>query len=219
MSVVAWRREVHPSQAALAGIQLPDLAVRIASLMDRSAFSRVFSLVPSLACLREESRKAGAPVILLDESLLGEMRLSEALASLPSLSPVIFLGGAARQAEAAAFMAQGNVDFVLKSGDFEYPAVALLERRLRAAWRTRESTLPERVKSAEELSSIFRHEINNPLTGILGNAELLLGHRDRLPAAETQRLQTIVELAVRLRENIRRLSVEWDTSMKSAQSR
>jgi signal transduction histidine kinase len=70
-----------------------------------------------------------------------------------------------------------------------------------------------------DLGEIFRHEINNPLTGILGNAELLLAHRDNLSDMETQRLQTVVDLAVRLRETIRRLSNAWErqpTSLKSA---
>ena len=96
---------------------------------------------------------------------------------------------------------------------------AFHERRLRASGREMDTFPGASVKSTDELSAIFRHEINNPLTGILGNAELLLGYRDRLPAAETQRLQTIVELAVRLRENIRRLSIEWGANVQSGRSR
>jgi signal transduction histidine kinase len=57
-----------------------------------------------------------------------------------------------------------------------------------------------------ELAEIFRHEINNPLTGTLGNAELLLAHGSRFNSTDVQRLQTVVELAVRLRETIRRVS-------------
>ena len=74
----------------------------------------------------------------------------------------------------------------------------------------------------DDVAEIFRHEINNPLTGILGNAELLLSHGVRLPTAGTQRLQTVVDLAVRLRETIRRLSDAWDSQTrlpKSAASR
>jgi signal transduction histidine kinase len=66
----------------------------------------------------------------------------------------------------------------------------------------------------EELSGDFgevlRHEVNNPLTGILGNTELLLARRDRLPPAAVERLETIAGLAVRLRETVRRLSNAWD---------
>ena len=62
---------------------------------------------------------------------------------------------------------------------------------------------------------ILRHEMNNPLTGILGNAELLLAevrrkNDGRLPNGGQQRLETIAALAVRLRETVRRLSQECE---------
>jgi hypothetical protein len=41
---------------------------------------------------------------------------------------------------------------------------------------------------------------------MLGNAELVLAHEDRMSVTDAQRLRTIVDLAVRLRETIRRLS-------------
>jgi signal transduction histidine kinase len=68
---------------------------------------------------------------------------------------------------------------------------------------------------AEDFGEVLRHELNNPLTGILGNAELLLSEirrndDGRLPAGGLQRLETIATLAVRLRETIRRLSQEWE---------
>ena len=67
----------------------------------------------------------------------------------------------------------------------------------------------------EDFGEVLRHELNNPLTGILGNAELLLSEirrndDGRLPAGGLQRLETIAALAVRLRETIRRLSQEWE---------
>jgi signal transduction histidine kinase len=61
-----------------------------------------------------------------------------------------------------------------------------------------------------DFGEILRHEVNNPLTGILGNTELLLARRDGLPPGAIERLQTIAELAVRLRETVRRLSNAWD---------
>lgn len=60
----------------------------------------------------------------------------------------------------------------------------------------------------------MRHELNNPLTGILGNAELLLAELRRknvdLPPQAQARLETIVALAVPMRETVRRLSEEWE---------
>ena len=60
--------------------------------------------------------------------------------------------------------------------------------------------------SLEHFGELLRHEVNNPLTGILGNAELLLARRDGLSPIAIERLQTIADLAVRLRETVRRLS-------------
>jgi len=71
----------------------------------------------------------------------------------------------------------------------------------------------------DDFGEVLRHELNNPLTGILGNAELLLARREQFSALDTQRLQTVVDLAVRLRETIRRLTNSWDNrppSLKSA---
>ena len=66
---------------------------------------------------------------------------------------------------------------------------------------------------AWDFGTVLRHELNNPLTGILGNAELLLADMRRknleLPGAAQARLETIAELAVRMRETVRRLSEEW----------
>ena len=61
-----------------------------------------------------------------------------------------------------------------------------------------------------DFGEVLRHELNNPLTGILGNAELLLlevrrGKLD-LPPQTLQRIEIITELAVRMRETVQRLS-------------
>ncbi len=71
--------------------------------------------------------------------------------------------------------------------------------------------MPERVQldpdhAPRDFGEVLRHEVNNPLTGILGNAELLLSRRDRISADMVERLEVIAELAIRLRETIRRLS-------------
>ena len=64
-----------------------------------------------------------------------------------------------------------------------------------------------------DFGTVLRHELNNPLTGILGNAELLLVELRRnhveIPTQSRTRLETIAALAVRMRETVRRLSEEW----------
>jgi signal transduction histidine kinase len=61
--------------------------------------------------------------------------------------------------------------------------------------------------SGEDFGEILRHKLNNPLTGILGNAELLLVEMRRkndyqIPSGGQQR-ETIAALAVRMRETVR----------------
>jgi hypothetical protein len=98
-------------------------------------------------------------------------------------------------------------ELVVRHGEFIPLAACLVERRLRWAQRSGSA-------GGSPWAEIFRYEINNPLTGILGNAELMLSHGVRLPAADTQRLRTVVDLAVRLRETIRRLSDAWDSQTR-----
>ena len=66
-----------------------------------------------------------------------------------------------------------------------------------------------------DFGEVLRHELNNPLTGILGNAELLLVELRRknveLPPPARSRLETIAVLAVRMRETVRWLSEQWES--------
>ena len=85
------------------------------------------------------------------------------------------------------------------------------EPRARAAGRKGEaerrdepSAAEARVKEIVELAARVRHEINNPLTGIIGQAQLLL--RDETLGEEARRrVKTIEELAKRIRDTIAEL--------------
>lgn len=48
-----------------------------------------------------------------------------------------------------------------------------------------------------------RHEINNPLTGVLGQAQLLL--REELSTTARRRVETIEQLAGRIRDTVAQL--------------
>lgn len=70
------------------------------------------------------------------------------------------------------------------------------------------------LNDKSDFGAVLRHELNNPLTGILGNAELLLVEIRRrnmaLPPQTQARVETIAALAVRMRETVRRLSETWE---------
>ena len=144
--------------------------------------------------------------------------LDSAVALFADMTPVVVLGAPEHQGEIAALVAAGAAEFVARSGDFVRSTLALIERRPQQR-EASGAALPPACEQAEgreaDFGELLRHELNNPLTGILGNAELLLAEvrrrRDgRLPQGAQQRLETITDLAVRLRETVRRLSQQLE---------
>ena len=57
-----------------------------------------------------------------------------------------------------------------------------------------------RLTEYAELAAHVRHEINNPLTGLIGQAQLLL--REELSDTARRRVQTIEQLANRIRDTV-----------------
>ena len=57
-----------------------------------------------------------------------------------------------------------------------------------------------RLAEFAELAARVRHEINNPLTGLIGQAQLLL--REELSDAARRRVETIENLANRIRDTV-----------------
>lgn len=172
-------------------------------------------------------------VILAEERVLAEpdgtfcARLREiesALSLLAGSAPVVWIGPAEEGAQVTQSVRSGAVDFVPRSALCLPAAVTMVERRLRSIAKaappdgTRGGTisLGELRLDDRDFGEVLRHELNNPLTGILGNAELLLLEARRgkldLPPQTLQRLETIAELAVRMRETVRQLSDRWEAA-------
>ena len=80
------------------------------------------------------------------------------------------------------------------------------EEKLRALVAHYEAKLDEQAN----LVARIRHEINNPLTGVLGQAQLLL--REELSESARKRATTIEELAVRIRDVVAQLRGVQKTS-------
>lgn len=122
--------------------------------------------------------------------------------------PVIVLVPPGAEEQAANLLAQGVADCVVKAGNYDI-LLALAVRRALAALPPSavapqapllQSSCPARPRfNPEEWGTILRHEFNNPLTGILGNSELILASGARLPVDVHRRVKIIIELAVRLR--------------------
>jgi signal transduction histidine kinase len=171
----------------------------------------------------------GAPTVILVEerAVLAERegpgekarRLSSVVSALAVHAPVLVIGPAERESELAALVTAGAADFVAQGGQCLKLTLKIVERRLeearQVASEAQESVAAPVGVNGYGFGEILRHELNNPLTGILGNAELLLAEVQRkndgkLPQRGQQRLETIAALAVRLRETVRRLSEHWE---------
>lgn len=165
------------------------------------------------------ARDLPAIIVLSEKIVRSSTRLAEAAHRLTVFAPVVVLASSERQSEVVGLVVSGEVDFVTIESEFVSVATAFVERRLK--WPqgySREFRSAWSADAASDFAEILRHEINNPLTGILGNAELLLSQlRDKLPPLSIQRLETVVDLAVRLREKVRRLA-EPQAGSSSARS-
>lgn len=62
-----------------------------------------------------------------------------------------------------------------------------------------------RLEAVKEASVTINHEINNPLTAVLGNVQLLLLKEKDLPEEVRQRLEKIEESSMRIRDAVSRL--------------
>ncbi len=182
------------------------------------------TVISSLEGARRILEEDSPAVILLDEDSIAlrleekseaAPRLDAVVSSLAVYSPVVVIGTAEHRPELTALIAAGAADYVVRDGSCLLVVLGLVQRRLRQLQRIMESGLERFAREPGDFGEILRHELNNPLTGILGNAELLLAelHRrkdDKLPHGGQERVETIAALAVRLRETVRRLSQEWE---------
>ena len=150
--------------------------------------------------------------------------IESALSLLAGSAPVVWIGAAEEGPQVTQAVSSGAVDFVPRSAMCLPAAVTMVERRLRGSAKSSPPgggrgtgiSLGELRLDDRDFGEVLRHELNNPLTGILGNAELLLleARRGRLdlPLQSQQRLETITGLAVRMRETVRHLSDRWQAA-------
>jgi len=208
-----------------------DAALRAAArkeLEARQAGRRV-AAVSTIDAAQKIVLDAAPTAILLEESAVApelsdaggsdkqSQRMESIVSTLAEYAPVEVIASASHERELSALVAAGLADFVVRSADCLSMAIDLIEERLCQSSEEPTGISPaSRDESNQEaFGETLRHELNNPLTGILGNAELLLAEVRRkndgqLPHGGQQRLETIAALAVRLRETVRRLSQDWE---------
>jgi signal transduction histidine kinase len=216
-NVAAW------CVAARHGLESREPHVRVAAVSTVDAAERIVADAAPVVILLDENTFPVEPRERLSESL----RIETLLGALAAHAPVVIIG-AEHGSETAPLVIAARVDFLPHSQHWIAEAMDLADQRWRqplpdaadsrnsqAAALPSPQALPDEMAS-EAFGEVLRHELNNPLTGILGNAELLLAEVRRtndghFPNGGQQRLETIAALAVRLRETVRRLSQDWET--------
>jgi signal transduction histidine kinase len=194
--------------------------------------------VDDFAAARRSVADFSPDVIVVEESSLRsspenlsqrQSRLQDVVAALAGFAPVVVLGSREAPASLSALIAAGAADFVAEAQTHLHDATACVERRLQTARRLSvdsacldASEAPD-GRNRDTFGEILRHELNNPLTGILGNAELLLAEARRhktspLSEGNLKRLETIAALAVRMRETVRRLSQACEARAEQVRS-
>ncbi len=180
------------------------------------------SSVSGVAAALLIAKETAASVILLAEEVStwdphgNVLGLQSAVQSLADYAPVVVLGRMEYEPCLSDLIAAGSVDYVPRAPNSVDIAIGLVERRLIRDKQLDRPTVLRIADAAKDFGEVLRHELNNPLTGILGNAELLLAeislkNDGRLPRGGQERVETIAALAVRLRETVRQLSQEWES--------
>lgn len=197
--------------AARQKLEALEEGIRVAAVGSVDAAHRIVEdAAPAVILLEEASVTAGT-----GNTFGRTPKLGAAVTSLAVHAPVVVIGAAEQQTELSALVAAGAADYVERNGACLPVALGFVERRLRQAQNVTGSASNPISEDGNAFGEVLRHELNNPLTGILGNAELLLAEMrrkggNRMPEGGQQRLETIAALAVRLRETVRRLSQEWE---------
>jgi hypothetical protein len=139
----------------LLGIADSQVARQLADEVRR--FTKLGSLicVSSMEELRDTLARTSPRVILLDDMLLGSAPLLESLRQLTESAPVILLAPPGRQAQVARLVAEGDVELVVRIGDFVALAASLLHRRLRWTERSESALGPPGPNCLETLRKYF----------------------------------------------------------------
>lgn len=179
------------------------------------------STVNTISGALQIAREDLPSVVLLAEDAPGDeaqgvLQLDAAAKALVVHAPVVVIGRAERGPRLIALIAAGLADYVAYSPGCMTVALGLVERRLLQGKRNGSGAFVAGEEWPKDFAELLRHELNNPLTGILGNAELLLAEINRkkdgqLPQGGLERVETIAALAMRMRETVRQLSREWET--------
>jgi hypothetical protein len=152
-------------------------------------------------------------LIVIDELFLREEQLASVAAEFACYAPLIVIGRSVHQAQLAAGVAEGKIDFVLRDDRCVPLIAALVERALRRKQDSNEEArlaerrrLDRREKESEPDEDGFPEQSLRQLGAILDTLEIVLAQRKLLPTAVVRRLGRAADLAFDLKDGLRLLA-------------
>ena len=118
--------------------------------------------------------------------------------------PVIMLTSMSNVRDKVQGLNAGANDYITKPFNPE-ELIARVKAQLRIKFLENELLRKEEVEAVVKMGIATAHEINNPLTVIIGNLELLLIKKENLSEEDSTNLNSILESAMRIKEIVSKM--------------
>ncbi len=185
-----------------------------AALSERWRIQRVHRIEEAVWRLRSGRFAALILGLSLSEES-GQVALEEVVRAYPEI-PVVVLLEPGAEADAAWALSRGAAGYVPAGPALAVLLEPVLEQALLSTRLRKAESDARELEYRDQLRALalsIRHEINNPLTGILGSAEMAL-KTPELPPAMVRRLTNIVKLTEEIRSLLQELEAVPDKTSR-----
>lgn len=165
-------------------------------------------------------KKGPQPDLIILDIMMPEMDGYEVCTALKSKEetrhiPVIMLTARNTTEDMVRGLNCGASDYITKPVNFE-ELTARIRTHLRIKQLERELVKREKLESILQMSVSIRHELNNPLTGILGMAELMALNEEMPKSKRIEMAAIIRDQSIRIRDIVQKMSRITDPVAKGA---
>lgn len=153
--------------------------------------------------------KEAKPDLIILDIMMPEMDGIEACKRIKAdkdtkMIPVIMLTSMSNVKDKVQGLNAGANDYITKPFNPE-ELIARVKAQLRIKFLEDELLKKEEVEAVVKMGIATAHEINNPLTVIIGNLELLLMKKENLSEEDSTNLNSILESAMRIKEIVSKM--------------
>ena len=153
--------------------------------------------------------KEAKPDLIILDIMMPEMDGIEACKRIKAdkdtkMIPVIMLTSMSNVKDKVQGLNAGANDYITKPFNPE-ELIARVKAQLRIKFLENELLRKEEVEAVVKMGIATAHEINNPLTVIIGNLELLFIKKENLSEEDSTNLNSILESAMRIKEIVSKM--------------